>query len=212
MGEAVGVGGDLGNLVDKLEIEMGVFKPDWGSITLAEVASQYDGKFLDMGTGSGYITIALYLKDKEGDAADVSSRALRCAGENFMNFGVFPKTIKTNLYSGTDSKYDTIIYNPPKGANETEHIRMLKSMAMRFLPSFVIELSERIYQRVDMVRRRKELLGFVKESREHLNENGVLLMNLLPSDANWLRYVDGYTVTEKATNGRRTVAEIKYAA
>ena len=62
------------------------------------------------------------------------------------------------------------------------------------------------------VGRRKELLGFVKESRQHLNEGGVLLMNLLPSDAIWLKYVDGYTVTEKATNRRRTVVEIKYAS
>ena len=211
MSEEVVVSARLDDIVNSLKIKHGVYKPGWGSRALAEAASQYNGKFLDMGTGSGFITISLALQGKECDAADISRTSLDCAEENFLNFGVFPMTINTDLYTNIGSKYDVIIYNPPKGSQETEKTRKLKSMAQKFVPKMARDFFEGIYQRFDRVRRRKEFLDFVEESRHYLNDDGVLLMNLLPSDATWLRYVDGYKITEKASNKRRTVVEIKYS-
>jgi len=211
MSEEAVISARLDDIVNKIQVKRGVYKPGWGSRNLAETASHYSGKFLDMGAGSGFITLALYMQGKECDAADISRKSLDCAEENFMNFGIFPKMIHSNLYANIDSKYDVVIYNPPKGSHETEKTRLMKNLAQKFVPKRIRDFFEGVYQRFDRIRRRKELLDFVEESEQHLNDDGVLLMNLLPSDATWLRYVDGYKVTEKASNKRRTVVEIKYS-
>ena len=103
----------LETLLDNLFILNGVFRPNNGSIALAKVAINYEGSFLDLGTGSGFITIAMYQSGKIGDSSDISSLTLSCAEKNFNLYNIPIKPIQSNLFEEITSTYDTIIFNPP---------------------------------------------------------------------------------------------------
>lgn len=76
-------------------------------------------KILDLGTGSGAITVALANKAKEKKienltlyASDISDNALRESEENFLKYNLDVITRKANVLIGLE-KFDVIISNPP---------------------------------------------------------------------------------------------------
>lgn len=70
---------------------------------------------LDIGTGSGVISIALKQLNKNYDitATDISKKALKVAKKNQRKYYTNIKFIKTNLFKGINNKFDVIISNPP---------------------------------------------------------------------------------------------------
>lgn len=76
-------------------------------------------KILDLGTGSGAITVALANKAKQKKienltlyASDISDNALRESEENFLKYDLDVTTRKANVLIGLE-KFDVIISNPP---------------------------------------------------------------------------------------------------
>lgn len=72
-------------------------------------------KVLEIGTGSGCISIALK-KEKQNlniTATDISKKALKVAKRNAKKNEADIKFANTNLYDGINSKFDVIISNPP---------------------------------------------------------------------------------------------------
>lgn len=72
-------------------------------------------KVLEIGTGSGCISIAL---KKENDnlnitSTDISKKALKVAKNNAKLNNVNINFINTNIYDGINDKFDIIISNPP---------------------------------------------------------------------------------------------------
>jgi len=201
----------LNELVENLTYDSGVFKPNAGSIALAEVASDYSGRFLDIGTGSGFLTIALYQKGLQGDATDSSRMALNCAKKNFDNFGIDVKLIDSDLYSNVSDTYDLILFNPPTNMDENESHRGLKNSLKDSLPSFILSPLARIHHHIHRKDRREKLVDFIQESRNYLNENGIFLLNVLTMDVNALKESrKGLHITEKMAVGINTGLEIKY--
>lgn len=82
---------------------------------LVRLAEQYEGSFLDIGTGSGCIAISLAISGKEVTAWDISDEALLIACENARSLGAkvtFEK--KDILHIGGDVRHwDIVISNPP---------------------------------------------------------------------------------------------------
>ncbi len=197
---------DAEEIIQQLQIPFGVFYPDWGSVTLAKIASKYNGNFLDMGTGSGFIAIYLAKLGKEVEASDISSKALAAANKNFAHFGLSSRLLYSSLYSNIPSKYDVVCYNPPKVSRESEFKQFLKSALSRSLPSSALNLLKQTFIEIDTKSRRAELIYLIEQSKSHLVERGVLLLNLISEDSTWL--ASYYPVSEKASNGKRTVVEI----
>ena len=92
--------------------------------TLKLIDKYFKGKIkiLDIGTGSGCISIALKKENSNLDitSTDISKKALKVAKNNAKDNNVDIKFINTNLYDGINDKFDCIISNPPYIAHDEE--------------------------------------------------------------------------------------------
>ena len=76
---------------------------------------------LDIGTGSGAISIALKKKiDCDVTACDISKKALETAKNNAKSNNVDINFIESDIFNNINDKYDIIISNPPYIANNEE--------------------------------------------------------------------------------------------
>lgn len=74
-------------------------------------------KVLDIGTGSGCITVSLakMTENARFTAVDISPKALDVARKNAENIGVLPKIdfVLSNVFENVSDKFDIIVSNPP---------------------------------------------------------------------------------------------------
>lgn len=98
-------------LIPRFETEELVFK----TINLIKKNLNENIKVLDIGTGSGCISIALKKEIPGLDitAVDISEDALLVAKNNALENNCEINFIKSDLFNNIDDKYDLIISNPP---------------------------------------------------------------------------------------------------
>ncbi len=98
-------------LIPRFETEELVFK----TINLIKKILNENIKVLDIGTGSGCISIALKKEIPGLDitAVDISEDALVVAKNNALENNCEINFIKSDLFNNIDDKYDLIISNPP---------------------------------------------------------------------------------------------------
>lgn len=154
----------------KIMVQRGVLIPRFETEELVEWAlkSLKSGdKVLDLGTGSGCITVALAkeaekkgIKDLTLYASDITDSALRTSEENFLNYDLDVTTRKANVLIGLE-KFDKIISNPPYIKTNEK-----KDMDKNVLQN---EPKEALFAGKDGLDFYKE---FAKQVRDHLNSHG----------------------------------------
>lgn len=154
----------------KIMVQRGVLIPRFETEELVEWAlkSLKSGdKVLDLGTGSGCITVALAKEaEKKGInnltlyASDITDRALRTSEENFLNYDLDVTTRKANVLIGLE-KFDKIISNPPY-IKTNEKQDMDKNVLQN-------EPREALFAGKDGLDFYKK---FAKQVRDHLNSHG----------------------------------------
>lgn len=79
---------------------------------------------LEIGTGSGIISITLNLLDKNRiiTATDISKKALKVAKKNQKIYKTNISLMKTDIYKGIKNKFDILISNPPYIEENTPNI------------------------------------------------------------------------------------------
>ena len=105
----------------KINVNENVLIPRYETEYLVEKTIKYAKKkfnnkidILDIGTGSGCISIALYKNlDSNVVSTDISDKAIEVAKNNSTDNNCKIDFIKTNLNDGIDKKFDVIISNPP---------------------------------------------------------------------------------------------------
>lgn len=124
---------------------------------------------LDIGTGSGAITVSLakYLDKSHVVSVDISDIALEIASKNAISNKVDERIdfIKSDVFSNVsrENKFDIIVSNPPY--IKKSDISGLDRQVKDFEPYNALEGGE---DGLDFYRK------ITKESREFLNENGIL--------------------------------------
>ncbi len=68
---------------------------------------------LEMGAGSGIISINLALRGHLVTAVDISQDAIDLIGHNAKINNVHIEIIKSDLFQNVHGKYDTLLFNPP---------------------------------------------------------------------------------------------------
>ena len=154
----------------KIMVQRGVLIPRFETEELVEWAlkSLKSGdKVLDLGTGSGCITVALAkeaekkgIKDLTLYASDITDSALRTSPENFLNYDLDVTTRKANVLIGLE-KFDKIISNPPYIKTNEK-----KDMDKNVLQN---EPKEALFAGKDGLDFYKK---FAKQVRDHLNSHG----------------------------------------
>ena len=97
-------------LIPRFETELLVEK------TVSYINKLFDKKvkILDVGTGSGCISVALWkLVDCCITASDISDGAIKLAKENAINNNVDIKFVKSDIFYNIDDKFDCLVSNPP---------------------------------------------------------------------------------------------------
>ena len=154
----------------KILVQRGVLIPRFETEELVEwaLANLTSGdKVLDLGTGSGCITVALakeaakkQITDLDLYASDITDAALRTSEENFLIHKVDVTVRKANILIGLE-KFDKIISNPPY-IKETEKDVMDQNVLQN-------EPQEALFGGKNGIEFYQK---FVKQVRDHLNSGG----------------------------------------
>ena len=78
---------------------------------------------LEMGAGSGIISINLALKGHKVTAVDISQDAIALIEHNAKINNVNIEIIKSDLFQNVSGKYDTVLFNPPYLPVENESLQ-----------------------------------------------------------------------------------------
>lgn len=110
-----------------LSVPDSVYQPSDDSFMLADAAAGLGGEALEIGCGSGIVSLAAARTAKGVLGVDVNPEAVRCARENAARNG-----IKNAAFAGGDlfsavpegKKFDAILFNPPYlPTDESERLR-----------------------------------------------------------------------------------------
>ncbi len=71
------------------------------------------GKCLEIGCGSGLISVYLAKSGCSVMACDVNPQALRCTEKNAEINHCSVKTVESDLFQNISGRFDTIVFNPP---------------------------------------------------------------------------------------------------
>ena len=154
----------------KLKVARGVLIPRFETEELVEWALEHlqdNDVVLDLGTGSGNITVALAKEaEKKGltglkyYASDIADATLLISEENFLTYGVDVTTRKANVLLGL-GKFDLIISNPP----------YIKPSEKNVMDQSVLdnEPKEALFGGKDGLEFYRK---FAKQVRDHLNSGG----------------------------------------
>ena len=117
----------------KINVNENVLIPRFETELLVEKTIKYINKvfnkkvkILDIGTGSGCISIALKKEiDSNVTALDISEKALETAESNAKLNDVDIRFIKSNILDKVNEKFDVIISNPPYIDNKERVMKMV---------------------------------------------------------------------------------------
>ncbi|WEV42929.1 peptide chain release factor N(5)-glutamine methyltransferase [Lactobacillus sp. ESL0684] len=154
----------------KIMVQRGVLIPRFETEELVNLALsklQTGDKVLDLGTGSGCITVALANEAQKSGlseltlfASDVTDSALRTCEENFLTYDLDVTVRKANVLIGLE-KFDKIISNPPY-IKESETSQMDENVLQN-------EPKEALFGGKDGLEFYQK---FAQQVREHLNSHG----------------------------------------
>ena len=121
-------------------------------------------KILDIGTGSGAISITLKKElNCSIDAIDISEKALEIAKENAKNNKTDINFFKSDIFSNIKDKYDVIISNPPYISEDEEIEDIVKNNEPHialFAKNKGLEFYEKILKEANDYINKKALIAF----------------------------------------------------
>lgn len=163
-----------GVLIPRPETELLVEKALKEATAYGQSKNKDAVRVLDLCCGSGCIGISFACKRKEAgfdgdkvELADISDAATTLSTENNRRLQAGCTIIKTDLFTCLDGKYDIIISNPPY--IPTDVIPGLMQEVRDFEPHLALDGKKDGLYFYDKI---------IKEAREYLHEDGVLLFEI----------------------------------
>ncbi|KAA8922311.1 HemK2/MTQ2 family protein methyltransferase [Thermoplasma sp.] len=153
----------------------GVYPPSDDSFLLAENAT-CSGRSIEIGCGTGIVSICLLKRGCEIEAVDISDLAVECARANALRNGLHLNVHHSDLFSDVHGKFDTILFNAP------------------YLPVSGEDISWSGGEKLEVVSR------FLHQAKLHLNPSGCVYLVLTDLTDNEAMFMDNgyeYTVVKK---------------
>jgi len=152
------------NEIISLNIPYGIYEPREDSLLLAKVLeeefesgeakNENKKTVLEIGCGSGLLSIISAKRGCDVLAADINPAAVACAKRNAELNGASFETIQSDLFQHINGKFDLIIFNPP------------------YLPEEQTEGNRAWAGGKNL----EVITEFIKSARRHLNNDGKLLV------------------------------------
>ncbi len=90
----------------------GVYNPDDDSYLFLNI-EEIRGKVIEIGSGTGIISVHYAAKGCNVTAVDISFQAAKCTRNNASENGLKMNVIISNLFDGICDYYDFCLFNPP---------------------------------------------------------------------------------------------------
>lgn len=158
---------------NKINVNENVLIPRYETEGLVEKTINYlkskreNSTILDIGTGSGAISIALKkeITSLKVTGCDISIKALEVAEDNAKNNHVDIDFIKSDIFSNIKSKFDVIISNPPY-ISENESIEEIVKKYEPNIALFAKNNGLYFYEEI------------IKEASKYLNNGGLICFEI----------------------------------
>lgn len=144
----------------ELEVFEHLYDPKEDSFLLADSLENLKGKkLLDVGCGTGLISITAAKIGAEVTAIDINEKAVNCTIFNAKKNKVNIKVLQSDLFKNILGKFDIITFNPP------------------YVPGKIGDIT------IDGGKQGREIIDrFIKQAKDYLTSNGYIL--LLVSSSN----------------------------
>lgn len=147
----------------ELEVPDTVYYPEEDSLLLLETVEKSDLKrkiFLEVGCGSGLISIVMAKKGCDVTATDIDKNAVLATKKNAERNGVRVIVKQSDLLSSVKEKFDLIVFNPPY-LPEDENDSHLGDVKVQLIGGAT---------------GREVIERFLKQANSCLNESGKILL------------------------------------
>lgn len=141
-----------------IEVRPDVYEPREDSILIAEAIENElkngEKKVLEIGCGSGLLSIIAAKRDCDVTSVDIDEKALECARDNAKTNNIRINFLRSDIFSSVSGKFDLIIFNPP------------------YLPEKISEFSRTWAggENVEIITR------FIKDAKSFLSPSGKVLI------------------------------------
>ena len=142
----------------ELDVPEMVYYPREDSLLIAKVLENTDVKgktVLEIGCGSGFLSVLLAKKGASVTAVDISEEAVETTKTNAETNGTKITILKSDLFSSVGGKFGLIVFNPP------------------YLP---VEEGETDFTYAGGLSGRETIERFVSDAKDHLLPNGTVLI------------------------------------
>ncbi len=141
----------------EFEVPGSVYYPREDSLLMAKIIENANihGSVLEIGCGSGFLSILLAKRDASVTAVDVNKEAIEASQLNCDTNNVEIKLFLSDLFEKVEGKFDVIVFNPP------------------YLP---VEEGETDETYAGGSTGRETIERFVLEVKKHLNPNGTVYL------------------------------------
>lgn len=162
-----------------LNVPESVYYPREDSLLLAKVLEKENlanKRVLEIGCGSGFLSIVIASKGANATACDISKNAIKVTDSNAKQNNVEVTCLNSDLFSSIKSKFDLIVFNPP------------------YLPD---ESKNKTYS--GGKNGRETIEKFVKQAKKYLREGGriLLLISSLTGEKEVLSLLSAYSLKTK---------------
>lgn len=164
------------------------------------------GVMLDMGTGTGIIALYCQSLGWRSIAVDSNKHALQCAVKNAEANKMTLEVRHSDLFSNVSETFDLIVFNPPLG-----HMSKFPAQ-FEFLKSLIPKSSTMLNAGIEIFvkrARRRLVHRFLDEARQHLRENGSVMVVLYPSDLDLMQSWEG-SILEEVRDIRIVLLKVRH--
>jgi len=138
-------------------------------------------KIIEIGTGTGFITIFLNKNGIDCDGVDINPLAISCANANAKNNNIKINFSVSNLFENVNKNYDSIIFNPPYGNSNSMFLSKYLEIIKSYIPKENSILSKISFKLIK--KSRANLINkFLKESKNYISKKGSIFLLLEKSE------------------------------
>lgn len=185
---------DFGGI--RIENKLGVSPVGRDTQLIARTAAKRSFRdALEVGSGTGFITLYLRSLGSSCTGLDVSPAAVECARHNAALNRLETEFHCSDLFSRVTGTFDLIIFNPPWGSARSSHANSAMNLIKSLLPKEHPFLSRMTYPLI-RTSRRSLIRRFLEESQEHLPSDGAVLILLHRSELDLPRQIGNFIPEE----------------